>query len=156
MHGDWLRKFCAEELTQEQKQSPPDAQKSAFNAHLNNHFGGKKWVMAMWQTGISWAPSRDMVLNDYDGALEHVLTDPSDAPTDGTPEHVLPDPSDASTDGALASDHRSPQPHIGAAQDQELLGASEHKSSVSARSSETAHSALLVFAWTRCATVEIH
>ncbi len=30
--------------------------------------------MAVWQTGITWAPPEEMLTNDYDGALEHVAT----------------------------------------------------------------------------------
>ena len=36
--------------------------------------GGKNFVMAIWQTGITWASPPALLNNDYNGALEHVAT----------------------------------------------------------------------------------
>ena len=40
-------------------------------AHLRNNFGGKHFVLAIWHIGLTWAPSKQMIRNDADGALEH-------------------------------------------------------------------------------------
>ena len=34
--------------------------------------GGKHFVMAIWQTGITWAPPVELLNNNINGALEHV------------------------------------------------------------------------------------
>ena len=72
MHADWLDDFCANEMTHEQKKKKRSSQSSAFNAYLWRNFGGTAFVMAVWQTGISWAPSAHMMNNNYNGALEHI------------------------------------------------------------------------------------
>ena len=41
-------------------------------AYLKNNFGGKAFVMALWQARISWAPTTHMRETNYDGALEHI------------------------------------------------------------------------------------
>ena len=60
MYADWFRDFQEYELTEEQKLKPHSKQTSAFTAYLKNNFGGKAFIMALWQTGITWAPTRSM------------------------------------------------------------------------------------------------
>ena len=72
MYADWFRDFQEYELTEEQKLKPHSKQTSAFTAYLKNNFGGKAFIMALWQTGITWAPTRSMEETNYNGALEHV------------------------------------------------------------------------------------
>ena len=43
-----------------------------FGAYLRNNFGGKAFVMALWQTGVTWAPTAHLNETNYDGALEHI------------------------------------------------------------------------------------
>ena len=43
-----------------------------FAAWLSNNFGSKHFVHALWETGVEWKPSRQLVRNNYNGAVEHV------------------------------------------------------------------------------------
>ena len=72
MHADWFGDFYAYEMTDEQKKKKHSSQTSMFNAYLWQHFGGKGFVMAVWQTGISWAPTKRTWETNRDYALEHV------------------------------------------------------------------------------------
>ena len=72
MHANWLQDFIDNELTAEQLLKARSKQTSMFAAYLRNNFGGKAFVMALWQTGISWAPTTHMKETNYDGALEHI------------------------------------------------------------------------------------
>ena len=71
MHGDWLQDFIDNELTVEQKLKKRKKLRNDFGAYLKNNFGGKTFVMALWQTGISWA--RTSRRTTYDGALERAM-----------------------------------------------------------------------------------
>ena len=71
MHNHWFRDFH-ENMSDEQRGKAPKFRSSIFNTYLHKNFGGKKWIMAVWQSGISWAPPPDMMENDRNGALEHV------------------------------------------------------------------------------------
>lgn len=59
-------------MTDAQRARPTNKRSSIFNTFLHNNFGGKRWIMAVWQTGITWAPPLDMMMDDRRGALEHV------------------------------------------------------------------------------------
>ena len=72
MYIDWMHEWMANEQTQQQRLGKPRQQSSNFAAYLNNNFGGKHFVMALWQTGVQWAPSPQMLQTDPNGALEHV------------------------------------------------------------------------------------
>ena len=58
----------------------PDRLKDMWNAWMQDWFtawthrnvGGKHFVMAIWQTGITWAPPVELLNNNINGALEHV------------------------------------------------------------------------------------
>ena len=39
---------------------------------MKNNFGGKPFVMGLWQTGIQWAPPSSLLTTDPNAALEHV------------------------------------------------------------------------------------
>ena len=45
---------------------------SLFNAWVRQNVGGKHFVMAIWQTGITWAPPSHLLENDHNGALKHM------------------------------------------------------------------------------------
>ena len=47
-------------------------QTSIFNAWSPSQMGGKLFIMAVWQTGVTWAPPPDLLQNNYYGAVEHV------------------------------------------------------------------------------------
>jgi hypothetical protein len=74
MFTAWMDEWIARELTLEQRKRARNRQTSIFAAYIKNEIGGKHFVMAVWQTGITWAPSPELVENDYAGALEHVAT----------------------------------------------------------------------------------
>ena len=75
MHSEWMNQWMAENLTEEQRNKPRNKRTSMFNAHLKKEFGGKHFVMALWQTGITWAPSCAMTQENPDGAAQHVATE---------------------------------------------------------------------------------
>ena len=45
---------------------------SIFNAWSYFQMGGKLFVMAVWHTGVTWAPPPDLLQNNYHGDVEHV------------------------------------------------------------------------------------
>jgi hypothetical protein len=68
----WLHEFVQKDMTKEQRAKPHRSRCSIFNTVLHKNFGGKRWVMAVWQYGITWIPDPDMMQKDRHGALEHV------------------------------------------------------------------------------------
>ena len=72
MWTDWMHQWMLTQLTPEQQTQKTSSKTSIFNAWVYRDFGGKHFVMAMWQTGLTWAPSRDLLNHDYNGAVEHV------------------------------------------------------------------------------------
>ena len=72
MHAKWLQDFLDNELTAEQQLYKRRSLTSNFGAYLKNNFGGKAFVMALWQTGISWAPTIFLKETNYNGGLEHI------------------------------------------------------------------------------------
>ena len=72
MHNKWMHEWLEKNLTSEQRCKKQREKTSIFAAYLNREFGGKRFVMALWQTGIQWAPTPEMIRDDYNGALEHV------------------------------------------------------------------------------------
>jgi hypothetical protein len=74
MFTEWMNEWISRELTQQQRQRLRSYQTSMFAAYLRNAVGGKHFVMAVWQTGITWTPSSELVEANYVGALEHVTT----------------------------------------------------------------------------------
>ena len=69
MH-QWIRSDG--ELTEDQRRKSTAAKTSLFNVWVHQNIGGKQFVMAVWQTGITWAPPPRLLETDYTGALEHV------------------------------------------------------------------------------------
>ena len=74
MWRTWAKEWFAKELTPEQQRKPWRKKTSIFSAWCYNSFGGQHFVMALWQTGITWAPSSDLLETNFTGALEHVAT----------------------------------------------------------------------------------
>ena len=79
MHNAWMHEWFNGKdehgvwnLTEEQHYKPERKKTSIFGTYLNNNFGGKKFVMALWQTGIQWAPPQELLDRSHNGALEHV------------------------------------------------------------------------------------
>ena len=72
MYHNWLNEFAQKEMTKEQRAKPHRSRASIFNAVLQRNFGGKQWIMAVWQYGITWVPDPDIMERDRHGALEHV------------------------------------------------------------------------------------
>ena len=67
-----MSEWIENELTAAQRQKRRAIKTSLFNAWVHQNMGGKQFVMAIWQTGITWAPPPEMIKTDYNGALEHV------------------------------------------------------------------------------------
>ena len=70
----WQRDWFAKNLTPGQENKKWNKKTSIFNTWTWNTVGGKHFVMAVWQTGMTWAPSSDLVRKDFGGALKHVAT----------------------------------------------------------------------------------
>ena len=45
-----------------------------FNTYLKNNYGGKHFVMGVWQMGMTWIPPIEMLESSKSVALEHVRT----------------------------------------------------------------------------------
>ena len=74
MWTDWASEWMAKELTPAQHKLKHSKKTSIFTAWIFSNMGGKNFVMAMWQTGMTWAPTPQLLNENYDGALEHVAT----------------------------------------------------------------------------------
>ena len=72
MYTCWMHDWIKENMTEKQRNYPAKKKSSIFSAYLHQNVGNKHFVMALWQTGVQWAPSRKMLKNDYHGAIEHV------------------------------------------------------------------------------------
>jgi len=72
MYNTWMHEWLEKNLTTVQRQKPESKKTSIFHAYLHSNFGGKHFVMALWQTGIQWAPTPEKLRDDRNGALEHV------------------------------------------------------------------------------------
>ena len=68
----WTNEWLDNELTDAQKERRRAQKTSLFSVWVHQNMGGKQYVMAIWQTGITWAPSPGLIETDYNGALEHV------------------------------------------------------------------------------------
>ena len=78
IHNIWCNKWLQENLTEQQRRYSRSKQTSMFAAWLRNHYGSKRFVMAIIETGFSWAtPS---------GAAEH---SPGTDIAIGAPEHTI-------------------------------------------------------------------
>ena len=74
MWTSWQRDWIKKEATDKQKKEKWSRQTSIFNAWAYQNVGGLSFVMAVWQTGMSWAPPLELLNSDINGALEHVGT----------------------------------------------------------------------------------
>ena len=74
MYNRWMKEFIANELTAEQRKNKRSSQTRIFRAHLMQKYGGKYFIMALWQTGITWAPPKELLDNKKtQGGTEHVV-----------------------------------------------------------------------------------
>ena len=71
MHCKLRTDWCKTEVTWEQMNYTFSQMSSIFNAYLFREFGGNNFVLAVWQSGIAWAPPKDMLTR---GAVEHIAT----------------------------------------------------------------------------------
>ena len=74
MWTSWQRDWIKTEATDKQKKKDKSKQTSIFNAWAYQNVGGLPFVMAAWQTGMSWAPPLELLNSNTNGALEHVAT----------------------------------------------------------------------------------
>ena len=68
----WSRDWLAANLTQEQQKKTRSQKTSIFNAYMKGAYGDKRFVFAMLQTGITWAPSAEQLSGI--GAAEHAAS----------------------------------------------------------------------------------
>ena len=68
MWTEWMHNWIKTQLTDEQQKYKPARKTSIFNAWVYSHFGGRHFVMAMWQTDMTWAPTPELLNSDYNGA----------------------------------------------------------------------------------------
>ena len=66
-----MHQWCNENLHYNQHKKPKQ-KSSDFSAFLFNNYGDKHFVHALWETGVEWKPSKEMLRTDYNGAIEHV------------------------------------------------------------------------------------
>ncbi len=74
MFTTWKYQWMRDNLTHNQSQQRQTKNKKRFSTFLNSNLGGNNFVMAMWQTGITWAPPQEMLNTNYNGAAKHVVT----------------------------------------------------------------------------------
>ena len=55
IHSIWMHKWFETELTAEQREKSASQQASFFSAWVRNEYGSKRFVMAIIETGLSWA-----------------------------------------------------------------------------------------------------
>jgi hypothetical protein len=74
MYRQWMNEWLSTpgNLTAEQAQRRRNRLTSMFAAYIKNTVGGKNFLMAVWQSGITWAPSAELLHTNYGGVLEHV------------------------------------------------------------------------------------
>ena len=70
--NDWCNDWLAKKLSAEQRSYKRSAHTSIFSAYMSQRFGSKHFVMAMLETGTTWAPSQELLERDSHGAAEHV------------------------------------------------------------------------------------
>jgi hypothetical protein len=72
LYMKWMDEWLKENLTAEQTRRLRREHTSIFAAHVKNTLGGRHFLMAILQTGITWIPTADLIRGDFDGAVEHV------------------------------------------------------------------------------------
>ena len=74
MWTTWQREWFAKELTPAQWNKQWREKTCIFTGWCWRTLGGKHFVMAVWQTGMTWAPPPELLSTNFNGALEHVAT----------------------------------------------------------------------------------
>ena len=59
-------------LREDQLRKSQSEESSSFHSYLYSNFGGKHFVMALWQTGMEWASTSEKRRDDHEGALVHI------------------------------------------------------------------------------------
>ena len=70
MYNEWLNDFREFQLNDYQKMKSSNQQASIFRAYLHKNCGGLYFVMAVWQTGLTWLVPEELA-NNQRGATEH-------------------------------------------------------------------------------------
>ena len=74
MWTTWQRDWFATELTLAPSTKKWSAKTSIFNTWCYKTLGNNNFVMAVWQTGMTWAPTPGLLNTYFNSALEHVTT----------------------------------------------------------------------------------
>ena len=67
-----MHQWMAENLTPEQKERVTSRKTRIFSAHVKHTYGGKHFVMALWQTGITWLPTPEEIASNEEAAVQAV------------------------------------------------------------------------------------
>ena len=43
-----------------------------FNAYIKNRYGGRRFIFAIWEMGVTWIPTQEILALGEKGATEHV------------------------------------------------------------------------------------
>ena len=70
--SDWCHDWINSELFPYQQAKPFREKSSFFNAWVKKTYGSKHILLALLETGLTWAPPPDMVEGDFDSASKHV------------------------------------------------------------------------------------
>ena len=66
----WQMDWLARELTQEQRRLRWASKTKMFSTWCESHIGCKNFIMAVWQIGLTWAPSPDLFNANFINAME--------------------------------------------------------------------------------------
>jgi hypothetical protein len=72
IYTEWMHDWLEANLTEEQQTYKFSRRSSIFAAWMKQRYGGKLFLMALLETGITWAPSKQLLEIDNDDAVEHV------------------------------------------------------------------------------------
>jgi hypothetical protein len=72
LYTNWMDQWLRENLTVDQKRRARKEQTSIFTVHVRNKLGGKHFLFAILQTGITWIPTDALIRSNFNGAVEHV------------------------------------------------------------------------------------
>ena len=96
IHNMWMHEWLQENLTEKQRRKAPNQQTSIFSAWLHNHYGSKRFVMAIIETGLSWATPSDEAEHKGSGAASSASNafaaaehSPDTDIAIGAPEHTI-------------------------------------------------------------------
>jgi hypothetical protein len=74
MWTQWMWKWLNTSLRPDQQRKRDSQKTSIFGAYVRKTYGNKSFVLALMQTGVTWAPPLDLVRQDHAAASKHIRT----------------------------------------------------------------------------------